>query len=41
MIKGTLVKTRVVVEDEADANTLFNKGRFGNITKGKSELVSE
>jgi tRNA-intron endonuclease len=39
MVKGLLVKTRVIVEDEADANSLYNKGRFGNIIKGKLELA--
>jgi tRNA-intron endonuclease len=38
MANGILVKTRVVVEDEAEANTLYNKGRFGNLLKGKGEL---
>jgi tRNA-intron endonuclease len=38
MVRAILVKTRAIVEDEADANTLYNKGRYGNITKGKLEL---
>ena len=39
MIKGLLVKTRVIVEEEADANSLYNKGRYGKILKGKLELA--
>jgi tRNA-intron endonuclease len=38
MAKGVLVGDKVIVEDEKEANEIYNKGRYGEFVKGKLEL---
>ncbi|MCW1309617.1 MAG: tRNA-intron lyase, partial [Candidatus Nanoarchaeia archaeon] len=38
MVKGILVDKKVIVENEEDANTIYNRGKYGVIKNRKLEL---